>query len=75
MGQPKQVKPSAPPQEKNLILEDIMNELAQLQMEMHEFQVELQKSQAQFINEARTSLNNQLLKSEIWKSKWTKWQT
>lgn len=41
MGQPEQVKPSVPPQEKNLILEDIMNELARLQMEMHESQVEL----------------------------------
>ena len=43
-----QVQPS-PPQEKKLNLEDTMSELAK-------YQSELSKSQAQFVNETRTSL-------------------
>ena len=48
-----QVKPS-PPQEKKASLEDIMSELAK-------YQLELSKSQAQFVNETRTSLTNQAI--------------
>ena len=41
-----------PPQEKKASLEETMSDLAM-------FQMELSKSQAQFINEIRTSLTNQ----------------
>ena len=47
----KQVKP-LPPQEKKVSLEDTMSELAK-------YQLELSKSQAQFVNGTRTSLTSQ----------------
>ena len=43
---------SPPPQEKKASLEDTLSELAK-------YQLELSKSQAQFVNETRTSLTNQ----------------
>ena len=43
---------SSPPQEKKASLEDTMSELAK-------YQLELRKSQAQFVNETRTSLTSQ----------------
>ena len=49
-----QVKPSSP-QEKKASLEDTMSELTK-------YQLELIKSQAQFVNEVRTSLTNQAAK-------------
>ena len=47
--------PPPPPQEKKASLEDTMSELAK-------YQLELSKSQAQFVNETRTSLTNQAVK-------------
>ena len=47
-----QVKPHPPPQEKKSSLEKTMEKLANMHMEM-------KKSQNQFLNETKTSLNNQ----------------